>query len=74
MFKETSVAMNFIYRVMLGWEISGFRREVDGNCALLGYYVAYGDNSLPTFRDNLSAPSSTVKNPTWDRQVVPKRL
>jgi hypothetical protein len=23
-------------------------------CALLGYYAAYGGNSLPTFRDNLS--------------------
>ena len=25
-------------------------------CALLGYYVAYSGNSLPTFRDNLSVP------------------
>jgi len=34
--------------------ISGFRREVEENCALLGYYAAISDNFLPTFRDNLS--------------------
>ena len=28
--------------------ISGFRREVDNNCALLGYYAANSGNSLPT--------------------------
>jgi len=43
--------------------ISGFRREVDENCVLMGYYVASSGNSLPTFRDNLSVPSSGVKNP-----------
>jgi hypothetical protein len=31
--------------------ISGFRREVDKNCALLGYYAKSGGNFLPTFRD-----------------------
>jgi len=31
-------------------------------CTLLVYYAAYSGNSLPTFRDNLSLPSSTVKN------------
>jgi hypothetical protein len=30
------------------------------NCALLGYYVAISNNSLPTFRDNLSVPSSRI--------------
>jgi len=40
---------------------SGFRREEDENCALLGYYAASTGNFLPTFRDNLSAPSSRVK-------------
>jgi hypothetical protein len=38
--------------------ISGFRREVDENCALQDYYVARNDISLPTFRNNLSLPSS----------------
>jgi hypothetical protein len=40
---------------------SGFRRGVDESCALLGYYAASSDNSLPAFRDNLSIPSSRVK-------------
>ena len=40
--------------------ISGFRCEVDENCALLSYYAACSANFLPTFRDNLSAPSSKV--------------
>jgi len=31
------------------------------NCALLGCYAACNGNSLPTFRDNLSVPSSRVK-------------
>jgi hypothetical protein len=30
--------------------ISGFRREVNGNGALLGYYAATSGNFLPTFR------------------------
>jgi len=30
-------------------------------CTLLGIYAAYGDNSAPNFRDNLSVPSSRVK-------------
>ena len=30
------------------------------NCALMCYYAACSDNSLPTFRDNLSVPSSRV--------------
>jgi hypothetical protein len=31
--------------------ISGFRRDVDEICALLGYYAASCGNCLPTFRD-----------------------
>jgi hypothetical protein len=38
--------------------ISGFRREGDQNCALLGCYAASGGNFLPTCRDNLWVPSS----------------
>ena len=44
-------------------EISGFRHKADANCALLGYYTACSVNYLPTFRDNLSVPSSRVKKP-----------
>jgi hypothetical protein len=36
--------------------ISDFHREVDEICALLGHYAVYSDNSLPTFRENLSVP------------------
>ena len=42
---------------------AGFRRELAENRALLGYYAASSGNFLPTFRDNLSVPSSKVKNP-----------
>jgi len=38
--------------------ISGFRRKVDEIGTLLGYYGAYSCNSVPTFRDNPSVPSS----------------
>jgi hypothetical protein len=38
--------------------ISGFRREVAENCALLGYYAVSSGNFLPTFGVNLSVPSS----------------
>jgi hypothetical protein len=31
-------------------------------CALLGYYAASCRNCLPTFRDNVSVPSSRVKS------------
>jgi hypothetical protein len=41
--------------------ISGFRHNVDEMCALLGYYAALCGSSVPTFRDNLSVPSSRVK-------------
>jgi hypothetical protein len=41
--------------------ISGFRRDVDKKCPLLGCYAASGCNPLPTFRDNVSVPPSKVK-------------
>jgi len=41
--------------------ISSFCREVDEICTILGYYAACRGNSLPTFRDNLSGPSSRAK-------------
>ena len=33
------------------------------NSALLNYYAASSGNSLPTFRDKISVPSSRAKNP-----------
>jgi hypothetical protein len=41
--------------------ISAFRCDVGENCDLLGYYAASCVNCLPTFRDNVSVPSSRVK-------------
>jgi hypothetical protein len=52
-----------IFRLYL---ISGFHCAVDEICVLLGYYLAYSGNSLPTFRDNLSVP-------TWRVQIFKNR-
>jgi hypothetical protein len=41
--------------------ILGFRRQVDENYVLMGYYAACSGDSLPTFPDNLSVPSSRVR-------------
>jgi len=49
---------------------SDFRREMDENCALPGYYAASNDNLLPTFRDYISVPSSMVKN-SWPLKIGP---
>ena len=43
--------------------ISDLRREVDVKSALLDYCAGCSGKSPPTFRDNLSFPSSRVKNP-----------
>jgi hypothetical protein len=40
---------------------SGFRRDIDEICALLGCYAALSGSSVQTFRYKLSVPSSTVK-------------
>ena len=56
-----------------GWEISDFRREVYENCALLGYYAASSGNFFPAFRDNISVPSSWVRN-TLPLKVWPDML
>jgi hypothetical protein len=40
--------------------IPGFRRDVDEICALLGCYSASSVNPLPSFRDNISVPTSMV--------------
>jgi hypothetical protein len=63
----TSDAERFSFRIWLGRRVSG-RENGSGergvgreeNCALLGCYAACGGNFLPTFRDNLSVPSSGV--------------
>jgi hypothetical protein len=71
---EWTIVRNDIHRMGYGWNnlqatvtekllcvISGFRRDVDEICALLGHYSALSGSSVPPFRDNLSVPSSRVK-------------
>jgi len=48
------------------WVTSGFRREVDGNCALLGYFAASRGNFLPTFRDNLCS----ILKGQWSKKTL----
>jgi hypothetical protein len=60
--KTTMHDMGHTARQVTRFVISGFRRELDENCALMHYYAASSDNSVPTFRNNLSVPSSWVKN------------
>jgi len=45
----------------VGHVISCFCLEVDEICTVLRYCAAWGGYSLPTFQDNLSLPSSSVK-------------
>jgi hypothetical protein len=54
---------------ILMFVISGFSRDVDEICALLGYYAASSGNPLPTFRKNVSASSSRVKKPCPETSV-----
>jgi hypothetical protein len=62
--KDISAYSNDIDRCV----ILDFRRQVAENGALLAYYAANSGNYSPTFRDNLSVPSSGVKNPRSSEQ------
>jgi len=42
--------------------VTGGELTVCENCAFLDYYASRTSNFVPTFRDNLSVPSSRVKN------------
>ena len=54
---DDSTNLSFTLTSLFLCVISGFRREVDESCPLLGYAVAFNDNSLLTFRGN---PSSRI--------------
>ena len=41
-----------------------FKKLIIEICALLGYYAAFSGSYIPTFRDNLSFPSSRDKKST----------
>jgi hypothetical protein len=62
---ENSTHVGFVMEKVpnLQCVISGFRREVDEVCALLGCYAASSGNSLATFRYTLSSPTSSVNQP-----------
>jgi hypothetical protein len=57
-----AVAPQMMMMMMMMMDLtSGFRRDVDDICVLLGLYAASCGNCLPTFRDNVSVPSLRVK-------------
>jgi len=56
--------------IFLDYVISGFHREVDENRALLGYYAARSGNFSPTFRDNLSVSSYSLRNKPEQRSSL----
>jgi len=58
----------FTLQVRVLWS---FRREADENCALLGHYAAYSGNSLSSFRDTPSLPSSEVFLDSWHLNMGP---
>ena len=51
----------------LGCAIAAFSKPyvLDLTSRGMGYYAVYCGNSLPKFRDNLSAPSARDKNPIF---------
>jgi hypothetical protein len=61
--KNTGYNPHWKQRKNIQGVIFGFRHEVDENSAILGYYSASSGNFLPTFRENVSVPSSGVHNP-----------
>jgi hypothetical protein len=50
--------------------ISGFRCEVDKNCAFLGYYAANSGHLLLTFRDNLTFTYPGVKEESCTLKIA----
>jgi hypothetical protein len=63
-FPSTFIAsVNVLYPQCAGQLLSLEEILHTGNCTLLGYEAASSGSFLPTFRDNLSVPSSGFKNP-----------
>jgi len=60
-FKLLSAELPLLFCFLLSCLISGFRCGENEICALRGCYPAYNGSLLPTFRNKLSVPSSTVK-------------
>jgi hypothetical protein len=63
-----SIFRKYVEKIQV--QLKSDKREGDENCALLGYQAASSDHFLPTFQDNLSVPSSAVKNIATTRCVT----
>jgi hypothetical protein len=61
---KTGLSTSGPMRARTHYSFIDFLRDVDETCGLLGYYAASCGNCSPTFRDNVSAPSSRVKSPS----------
>ena len=60
--KNNNIRLNILIKVhLVAYQVSINHQDPE-YCALLGYYAESSSNSLPTFRDNLSVPSSRVEN------------
>jgi hypothetical protein len=59
---------NRVLRGIFGTKRDGVIGEI---CGVLGYYTASCDNCFPTFRDNVSVPSSRVKSTFPTRTLDP---
>jgi len=71
---ERNLYVHVVKKKLILCMISDFCRDTDDTCALLGNYAAYSGNSLPTFRGNLSVPSSSVKKSKYTlRCVIPQK-
>jgi hypothetical protein len=68
---EPEVSTKYRHWPLLWVLTSGFRRDIDEIYLLLGYYAVSSGKPLPTFRYNVSVPSSRAKK--LDRQIVAKR-
>ena len=54
-------AFSSVARILQCYDIADFRRGLVKVLALLGCYATYAASYLPTFRDDLSVPSCTMK-------------
>jgi hypothetical protein len=60
--KNNNIRLNIFITVhLVAYQVS-IKHQDPEYCALLGYYAASSGNSLSTFRDDLSVPSSRVEN------------
>ena len=69
---DLSNVLHVLLPILPSFVISGFRREVPENCALLRYYAASSGNFLQTFRDNLFVPVLRVV-PKYRYQITTNR-